>query len=459
MASRSSGGSGLVVTVAILGVACLALFILTIVFLSKYQAASRTLAQMNDDTNEIVRANERQSDEVTSLRSVASKKQQSVVKYLNSSLRTAMKGATGTETDTVETLGSAMEKEGVTVSLLSSLRDAKSTIAALNSKVDQADKARNTAIQDRENEVERSKKLTESHNKTVQAMNSDIDKYKAEVEAYRLSVDDAKKFMDKEIEKKQEALASMQGSLNEQVRTLQNENLSLKDQLAKLRSSQSVNLLHPKAEQSLVDGEIISINQASNTITVSRGRDAKVILGMTFAVYPDATAIRPDPRTGDYPRPKATLEVTNVGDTTSTCRITGEVKGNPIVRGDVIANAVYDPAKVYTFLVFGNFDADGDGIATPREQDDIKAMIVAWGGKNVDDLTTGNVDFLVLGDRPMLPAPPGVNDPAEIVQQYMRLAEIVAKYDRLFEQATSTSIPVLNQNRLNTLIGRRAGSK
>jgi hypothetical protein len=27
-----------------------------------------------------------------------------------------------------------------------------------------------------------------------------------------------------------------------------------------------------------------------------------------------------------------------------------------VVRGDVIANAVYDPKKVYTFLIRGNFD-------------------------------------------------------------------------------------------------------
>ena len=43
MASRSSAGIGVGITITILGVACLTLFILTIVFLSKYQATNRNL--------------------------------------------------------------------------------------------------------------------------------------------------------------------------------------------------------------------------------------------------------------------------------------------------------------------------------------------------------------------------------------------------------------------------------
>src|SRR5262249_7074798 len=139
-------------------------------------------------------------------------------------------------------------------------------------------------------------------------------------------------------------------------------------------------------------------------------------------------------------------------------RITREVKGNPIVRGDVIANALYDPNKVYTFMVYGNFDPSGGGIPNQQGAEDIKAMIAAWGGKVADDLS-GNVDFLVLGDRPLLPPQPGVNDPVNVVQIYMAASDKAQKYDKLFETAAATSLPVLNQNRLYTLIGRRPGGR
>lgn len=459
MASRSSGGSGLVITVAILGVASLALFITTIVFLSKYQAANRNLTQITTETEDFVRPDERQSDKVGRIKDLAKKDHKSVVGYLAESLQGTMQRVSGAPTDTAADLAGKIEKEGVTgTALLSALADRKNEIAALNDRVTKADAARTTAMGDMQNEVERSKKLQESHNKTVQAMNADIDKYKAEVETYREATNKAKEFMDLQVQKAQDVLASTTSTFNEKVHKLEDTNLALQDQLSKLRSQHAGTTLKPTGEQSLVDGEIIAINQATGNVTIGRGRDAKVILGMPFAVYSDATAIKIDPRTGNYPAPKAMLEVINVGESSSTCRITSEVKGNPIVRGDVIANAVYDPNKVYTFLVYGNFDPTGGGVANPQGAADIKAMINSWGGKTVDDLS-GNVDFLILGERPVLPPPPGVKDPQPIVDNYMRLNDIAQRYDKLFEQASATSIPVLNQNRFYTLIGRRAGSR
>ena len=171
-------------------------------------------------------------------------------------------------------------------------------------------------------------------------------------------------------------------------------------------------------------------------------------------MYPDAGSIRPDPRTGDYARGKATLEVTRVDDTTSTARVLSSQRGNPVIRGDVMANALYDPAKVYSFLVFGNFDTNGDGLASADEQTDVKAQIQEWGG-NITQALSGDVDFLVLGSRPVLPPTPPADAPVPVVQEFIRLKRTVQEYDRLLEQATATSIPVLNQNRLFTLTGRR----
>jgi hypothetical protein len=173
---------------------------------------------------------------------------------------------------------------------------------------------------------------------------------------------------------------------------------------------------------------------------------------MTFAVYTEPTDIRPDADTGNYPEGKASLEVIRIDENTATARILRERRGNPVVRGDVVANAVYDPRKTYKFLVYGNFDADGDGRATFEEQTQIRARIEAWGGKVQSELT-GDTDFLVLGERPVLPPEPAGNAPIEAINFYISLRRQAQRYDELFEKAQATSIPVLNQNRLYTLTG------
>jgi hypothetical protein len=439
-------------------VACLALFITTIVFLSKYQGAQRNYTTLNQDMEDWVKSSERTNDAVQRFRDLAKKDRASVVGYLNESLRTSMTTISGAAGDTVDQLKDKLSKvEGASSNNLIGLVHARENdVADWKAKYEQADKDRKTALTDLGNEQARVKDLNAAHQKTVETMAADLDRYRAEVETYRKSVDDSKKFMDVNVEKLKEQFAQSESSYKEQNKTLSNENLQLKEQVAELRGKNKPNILRPAPEESLVDGTVISLNQSANQVTISRGVKDRIFLGMTFAVYSDATAIKPDPKTGDYPRPKAKLEVVNVGDTSSSCRITEETKGNPVVRGDVIANAIYDPSKQYTFLIFGNFDANGDGLATPAEAEDIRAMITAWGGKVTDELT-GSVDFLVLGQKPQLPPKPTVDSPDAVVKEYIRLNGLVEKYKLLQDQAVSTSVPILNENRLYTLIGRKVG--
>jgi hypothetical protein len=203
---------------------------------------------------------------------------------------------------------------------------------------------------------------------------------------------------------------------------------------------------------------VVALSPTQGQVSINRGRKDHVQLGMTFAVYSGGAVIRPD-ASGNYPPGKASIEVVSVGETDSAARIVpgSEVRGNPVIRGDVIANAVYDPKKVYKFVVFGNFDADGDGIATPREIDDVKSVIDQWGGQVIENLA-GDVDFLILGGRPVVPPTPGPGAPIDVVREWQRLNALAQQYDQLLAQAQTTSIPILNQNRLNTLIGRPAGA-
>src|SRR5690606_30821755 len=78
---------------------------------------------------------------------------------------------------------------------------------------------------------------------------------------------------------------------------------------------------------------------------------------------------------------------------------------------DIIANAVYDPNKTYKFVIDGLFDIDGDGITNRYETQDLAALIEQWGG-TVEDEVVGDIDFIVLGEKPTLPPPPGPGAPS-----------------------------------------------
>ena len=102
--------------------------------------------------------------------------------------------------------------------------------------------------------------------------------------------------------------------------------------------------------------------------------------------------------------------------------------------------------------MFGNFDVDRDGVATPFERDQLVAIIERWGGEVIDDIS-GDLDFLVLGRRPEDPIQPAPNAPRVVYDEYLRLKNRVDRYEQLFDAASASSIPVLNENRLRTLIG------
>ncbi len=454
MAGRGGAGVGMIVTVSVLGVLALALFVLTVVFYGNYQGAKRELdanvAQMSD----FVRPDEKERDDVRAIRQAASESRKSVVGYLQDSMQTTMRRVTGSQRDTVaqlETrLGQIPGAEGS--ALLQVVQDLNANVARLTSELEQADADRQRALEDLANESERVARMQESHNTAVAALNAEIGTYKAEVDSYRDGINDTRKDMDARVERLLTDRRDTEAQLSERIRQLQDQNLVLQSQVAQLRGEKNKDILKPEDEYALVDGQIAGIDSGAGRVFINLGRAQKVRLGMTFSVYSSATELRPD-ETGAYPRGKASIEVIAVDDGSSTCRVLTESKGNPVVKGDVIANAVYDPTKSYKFVVWGNFDADRDGRSSPQEKMDIEAMILAWGGEVVEELT-GDVDFLVLGERPILPPPPRPGSPIEIMQEYIRLDRTVQRYNDLFNQGVATGMPVLNENRLYTLIGR-----
>ena len=454
MAGRTSTSVGMGVTVTILSLLTLTLFVLSVVYFGRYKDQVRQNEQLKADSQDIIRPDERGQDFIRNLTEDARKDRKSLVGYLVETQGTILERVTGSRRDRLADLATKIGgiQGADNASLISVIANRDNQIANLTAQVQQADAARAAAIADLKAEVDRVDALQRSHQATVDAINGQVGQYYDEIQRTKAEVERYKGQVDDRLDRARADASATEKRLSEQVRELSNQNLILNAQLAELRGQRQAAMFRGKDEAALVDGTIIGMGDTGKRVFLSLGSDHKIQLGMTFTVYNDAASIRPD-ENGNYAPGKGTVEVISLTPTSATARITSEARGNPIVKGDVIANALYDPNKIYRFVVFGNFDMNGDGVATPLERQDIEATIREWGGQVVADLT-GDVDFLILGERPILPPRPGADAPIEVVTRFVQISRDAERYDALFRQAAATSVPILNENRLYTMTGR-----
>lgn len=454
MAARTSAGAGVIITISLLGVVAFALFVITVILYGDNLEYAKQLEDAELNTRDYIREVDRADPAIQADLEAAKREGVSLVSYYNDTLGTTFQRITGNRSDRLGELGTkTSEIEGAsTNSLLAVIRSLRSEVESLRSQLSDAESARLAAQTNLQREADRVRAMQQQMDQTTSELQSKIASLESDAAEYRGGFQNVEQQYLSQISDLQAQLDETEENLRGQIRTLQREKLLLEDQVSELQQEQRGTSLAATPEQSLVDGEIANTVPSQNEVFISIGRRQNVILGMTFAVFGDATQIRPDSE-GNYPQGKASIEVINVGETSSRCRILSERAGNPIVQGDVIANAIYDPNKVYKFLIAGNFDTNGDGRQTPAEQAEVAALIEDWGGTTTDELE-GDVDFLVLGKPPVLPPPPNVGDPIEIVELYIQREQELTRYNELFDQAQRTSIPVLNENRLYTLIGR-----
>lgn len=453
MAARTSASTGTLIAITVLSITTLGLFVASVVLFAQSRAAKDRAAAADETTKLVVSDRDRNDPVVQLLQSEATKKKATLVNHMIAERRSIMQKVTGSDRDTLDSLLKTLESEQVETNLVSALRDRSGQIATLTQRVTAAEAARDRALADKENEAKRVKDIEQAQRDTVKALSAEVDKIKGESDAMRTELAGFRSLNDERLDKIRSDFTSKEGGLRTEIEKLQSERAVNVDRIKTLEGKARGERFAGQPEYALVDGEVVDINPAEKAVTISVGRRNKAVLGMTFEVYPQGTTIRADAATGEYPRGKAAIEIIRVDQDSSVGRIVREQKGNPMVRGDVIANAVYDPNKSYKFLVYGNFDSLGNGAATAQGSSEIKAWIQSWGGTTVDELA-GDVDFVVLGSRPALPPEPNSRAPFEVVEEYIRLQRLAKRYDELFSQASASSIPVLNQNRLRTLIGK-----
>ncbi len=484
MASRSNTSVFTIVFTSILGVVALVFFITTVVFWSNYNRAVESQQAATNDVNRILegaseedRAFARQigssggelSRAVGAYRELAafsagnpnrdpSEVRERLGATLSDAAREALDrgnwdNATGDRAELAEELRELAEAPPET---MPSLNQAVETLVlaleqTISARAELEESMETTLLNARE-AIARVEEARNEFQSFESQQRGRVDDYARSVEQYSDDIESAKSEFQSETTRIRRDAEALADEKDQRIASLEDEVQQLREIIRRLDRDREI--LTPANEAALIDGELIGVNLAANEVYLSLGRGDKLPIGITFTVYDAAASVLPN-ASGEFPPGKATIEVTRVDGETSTARILESSRGNRIVAGDKIVNAIYDPDKTYEFVVFGNFDANNDFVATPAETNAIRALIRNWGGTIVDDLS-GQTDFLVLGERPILPPQPGLDAPAPVIQAYAAARSRQQRYDRLFEGAQSASIPVLNQNRLETLTGLEA---
>jgi len=455
MAGRGGSSNG-IVTAVVLGVLAATFFVLSLVFYGGKSSAEQELKKYRDDAKEIVRETERNAPDVRAMVAEANKGNKSLATYLREQQQSIAERITGNRgdgpTQLLRAADAAIGPDGG--SLINRLASVRTELASAQRSAADSEAARKNAEARLTETDGRIKAMEASLSKAVAGVNTDVGAMKTQSEGYRADVSrtiDDFKTTEQSI---QRAADAEKVGLTNRISSLEQEKQILEAKLRELQAARGTGL-RPTDEFALVDGRVIATDPSdARAVFIDRGSDNKIVLGMTFEVYSDKSEIVPDENTGEYRRGKAAIEVIRIDRDQALARVVRpRGRAVDIRNGDVIVNAIYDPNKTYNFVVFGNFDAQGMGTATPQGAADIKALISGWGGRVIDEIR-GDIDFVVLGSRPVVPPQPAPDAPIASITEFLRLNREAQRYDELFKQAGSTSLPVLNQNRLFTLIGR-----
>jgi hypothetical protein len=218
------------------------------------------------------------------------------------------------------------------------------------------------------------------------------------------------------------------------------------------------------------DGRVVRVNGATGEVYINLGKKDHVTPGLPFSIYDPRTGVRFG--TDASAQGNGSIEVIEVGEETSLCRITRTTKDRAIQANDLVANVVYhnDRSRRFRFTVFGDFDLDGDGAATAAERDRLITLIQSWGGQ-VDDDVSSQTDYLVLGEKPKssvqeaagaltsepvdaAASEPATNPALSIVGSVSEVrSKDQIRYDQLKTAAEGLAIPVLNANRFLNMVG------
>ena len=197
------------------------------------------------------------------------------------------------------------------------------------------------------------------------------------------------------------------------------------------------------------DATITGFGADRDRVYLDLGRDANLRLGMAFNVFDADELIKVD---NSQITGKAIVEIIRIEPTTSVARVVEIQDRARLETGDKVANIAFDPNRVFTFFVYGQFDLNNDGDIDLDDTSRVRNLILDSGGELAENLTF-EVEYLVLGVEPEFPDKPQDTTDLLAMKEYRVQLENYQAYQDLIAQAQALNIPVLNQNRFLDLIG------
>ena len=235
----------------------------------------------------------------------------------------------------------------------------------------------------------------------------------------------------------------LRGQLDEALEKEQARNRALLGELASFKPQPDL-----YSVLQVADGSVVRALAGEDIVYIDLGREDGVSRGMSFAIYPRTHGI---PANG---KGKAAIEVVNIYERTSECRVTQGSPDEPIIRDDLVANPVYDRSRQYRFALVGDFDLDFNGTIDDLGGEKVAAMIRGWGGKLVATINT-STDFVVAGETPAaeIQLPPGTEEDVANERRAEHEAERKS-FDTAIQEAKALSIPILTRTQFLHFVGQ-----
>ncbi len=245
-------------------------------------------------------------------------------------------------------------------------------------------------------------------------------------------------------------------SLQEQLKQAQDNNSKMDEEIKKYQVAvkqlnDRLTVFQPKPDHITPfepDGHIINVDERDQVAYIDLARGDQIYRGLKFTVY---DRFRRIPKSGQG---KGAIEVIEIMDEVSKCRITEFNETDPIMENDIIANLIWSKDKKYNFCVAGDFDFNGDGMIDQDGLQKITELIEHWGARVVPTLSV-DTDFLVLGHPPAIPTKPsdeyGPDSP--IMKAYSLASRRLKEYNETIENGKALDVPTFNLNRFFYFIG------
>ncbi len=296
-------------------------------------------------------------------------------------------------------------------------QDAQTKIAAKQTEVTQLQSSKETLENDiqklKAESAAKQKELTASLDQSLEEIKS----VNAKLEELKLKTDGEKR------------------ELQNQVTTTDGQNKNLKNKIN----------IYEKEVFDRPDGEITKVAANIQAVYINLGILDGLTVNRSFSVFDRSVT---NFESGQH---KATVEVVRVSDNQAEARITTEDPTNPILPGDYVLTATWDPGHPVPMALSGYFDMDGDGSSdTEKLIQMIKkngGVVVAWHDDegNIQGEINETVRYLVEGESPE--TGPGAN------------TNVVRAMNTLRDQAESNTVQIIDLQKLLSRMGVRGKPK